>query len=564
MNTVLAVNEGAAATISKQSYPSGLDVEWTIEDPTVATVDENGVVTGKKAGVTKVTATAFGADPQECTVYVTIADGVYRIKNVGSQCYLDACGANISQENLTNIRQRTSISTGNDRLAQMWKIKYLGGGYYSIRPMHKLDMGLNADTSDVNLIEIGTVDSTVNVTANARWTITFHTNGYVFKRGGSNARTLSPYANLTSENAMIVAAAYSANEATHRWTLQKLTSVPEGVLIYDMATGTLIAEPIRVGLGQTRPFFDLEIEAAVYSPNTINQTVIWQTVQSGPVSVNENTGTITGNALTGVNQSVTITANSRYCSASGSYQVQCLDVEYFGFKNFYDSVTFGYGTTNVYANYIQDAVRFVKETYGDQFGVIFYMPNEPAINTIYNLRQCDPNVPCNSNNGCSKNCSQHHKNVGVISNAFLSESVRAYNEISVLWMDFEENVFCDLDPEHSVFTNTLAVVYKNRPVIQIMKVSGNNIDEKKACMAITLAHETAHCFCLSDAEGYESKTHQESSYNNGGCVMDQFGSPDDAKDFYNAILEEDQNAFCEKCCDFLQTQMNEDSLNNYG
>lgn len=54
---------------------------WTSEDPAVATVDENGVITGVKAGTTKITATANEslAKPKAICVKVTVVQGVNSI-----------------------------------------------------------------------------------------------------------------------------------------------------------------------------------------------------------------------------------------------------------------------------------------------------------------------------------------------------------------------------------------------------------------------------------------------------------------------------------------------------
>ena len=81
-------------------------------------------------------------------------------------------------------------------------------------------------------------------------------------------------------------------------------------------------------------------------------------------------------------------------------------------------------------------------------------------------------------------------------------------------------------------------------------------------MSILLAHEIAHCFCLTDAEGYESSTHQAISAANGGCIMDGFYDLGERMDFYEKVLRDEQNAICEKCSEFLVTHLDVDSLNS--
>ena len=121
-------------------------------------MSSTGTVTGVKAGVTTITASAFGMSAS-CTVYVTLSENaVYRIRNTGAAVFLDCNGANIAEDNLTEVQVQSLISAGNDRLAQMWRIIYIGGGFYHIRPMHKLDYALYLDGADVKLKNIGNTE----------------------------------------------------------------------------------------------------------------------------------------------------------------------------------------------------------------------------------------------------------------------------------------------------------------------------------------------------------------------------------------------------------------------
>lgn len=66
--TVLKLTEGDSA----QLLASGAEgVQWTSSDESVATVDENGLVTAVAAGTSTITATAGDATPAACTVTVT-------------------------------------------------------------------------------------------------------------------------------------------------------------------------------------------------------------------------------------------------------------------------------------------------------------------------------------------------------------------------------------------------------------------------------------------------------------------------------------------------------------
>ena len=552
VNTTLTLNEGTTGIISKQSVPSGLGVEWTSSNTAVATVDENGVVTAKKAGVATITASATGADSQTCTVYVTIADGVYRLKNLGSQYYLDACGANISQENLTNIRQRTSISAGNDRLAQMWKIKYLGGGYYSIRPMHKLDMGLNADTSDVNLIEIGTSDLVSGVTTNARWTITFNTNGYVLKRGGLNARTLAPYANVTTANSMIVAATYSASVAAQRWDLQKLTSSPKGVLVYNAVTGLAIANPnshiVYTGINQSKTIPQLLLEIAVYSGDFVSQGIDLSSGSLSIATVSTNSDQITGSA-SGTTTITITSSNDRTIYERFGLKVT---ENAFHIKNYYNS-----SFSSAKIALLDETIAFADMAYAKLFSVSIRQAGSPSLDTVTGLNSC----PVGTTGHCTDNqCgsdTMHCKNLLMICGQ-LSSSRTTDNLIPILWTHQDGDFYCNTDKGHVLYdTNTYAACYPTIPGILMMRQDGTTDNANISLMSIVLTHELAHLFGI-DEDKYYRDTHMPDDWQ---CVMEAMHSNEQERwTYYQQVLTQEKDAFCSACKEELDYNLPELNL----
>ena len=86
--TTYSMDEGGSVTLTATTKPSGLGVTWSSSNTAVATVSSSGVVTGKKAGTTIITAKCVDADgvthTATCTVYVCVADGVYYIQNMNS------------------------------------------------------------------------------------------------------------------------------------------------------------------------------------------------------------------------------------------------------------------------------------------------------------------------------------------------------------------------------------------------------------------------------------------------------------------------------------------------
>lgn len=69
----LALAEGKKGQLTAAAQPEGAaapSITWSSSDPTVASVDENGVVTALKAGTVTITATAEGGFTASCTVTV--------------------------------------------------------------------------------------------------------------------------------------------------------------------------------------------------------------------------------------------------------------------------------------------------------------------------------------------------------------------------------------------------------------------------------------------------------------------------------------------------------------
>mgnify|MGYP003292941970 CR=1 FL=1 len=192
----------------------------------------------------------------------------------------------------------------------MWKVKHLSGGLYSIRPMHKLDMGLSEPSSDVKLTEIGTTDSLSGIATNSRWKIHYSSTGYVLQCEGSAARTLAPFSNVEIVDALVSALAYSSTTAVQHWTFTKITSPPKGFLLYDAVSGKIATDNNRyLAAGHTKCLDDLLLDYAVYSGNSISQSVTWSRVSGAHVTISSQAGVITAGSNTGTAR---IRLTSRY------------------------------------------------------------------------------------------------------------------------------------------------------------------------------------------------------------------------------------------------------------
>ena len=291
--TVLDLVEGTEFTLSATTVPANRSVTWTSSDTSVATVS-NGKVLGKKAGVTTITASMHGGPEVTCKVHVTIEDGVYYIQNLHSGYYLHVSNGEIT--NFADVYQcsRYLSTTSNVyKIRQMWKICYLGDGRYSIRPMHKLDMGLDVTGSNVDIYKIGTDDTLSTIPSYAEWTISWYSTGYVFKNNDRDSLTMQIENASTSSGAAVVASTYSTSENC-QWGLMEVTSPPAGAYLYDTAEESIIATVIRdVYIGTTKSLSTLQLSAVAYSGTTINQSFTWYSSNDAIATVDSN-GEVTG------------------------------------------------------------------------------------------------------------------------------------------------------------------------------------------------------------------------------------------------------------------------------
>ena len=330
------VVEGGTTTITAVTNPSGLAVAWKIADGSIATIISSSntecEVRGGKAGKTTLTATMTDAagvtQKRTCTIYVYITNGVYYIKNLNSGYYLHVDGGKINSR--TSVLQCTKYSdfvAESSRLCQMWKIQYLDDGFYSIRPMHKLNMGLHGLGSNVDIWNIGTTDSLTGVENTAKWTIEYDSSGYVFKQNANKNYTMQLENASTSLFGNVVASEYS-DVANCKWSLEKISAPPNGVLIYNTSTQGVITDNYTraVAIGQTRNLSNMNLTAVVYAGTNINQTVYWTTSNPDKVKVNSSTGEVTGLS----EGTATVIA---YTYLNGNYRSDAYTLEVLPFEN---------------------------------------------------------------------------------------------------------------------------------------------------------------------------------------------------------------------------------------
>ncbi len=270
-------------------------ISWASSNQSVAEIDSDGKVTAKKAGYT--TISAYGNEEEySCTVYVRLADGTYYINNQYSDFRIEYENKTSLSENSALIGKDSGTTEPTDR-SQMFKIKYLGNGCYSVRSMLDNSMGWTNVSNKLVMTTIGTSDSAVP--ANAKWILDTSIRGYRFKSSSGNMAITLP----TTSGGNITITNHSAGASAQTLTIKPITASYHGVTIKNKTS--------RLDVGKSFSF-----SAVIYSTSSSNydsSRVTWSvTNKMGRATINSSTG-----ALTGVSQgSVIVTATFRYSYAT--------------------------------------------------------------------------------------------------------------------------------------------------------------------------------------------------------------------------------------------------------
>lgn len=366
--TTTSVQEGYTTTLSVTSNTGNQPISWRSSSQAVATVN-NGVVTAIKAGQTVITATTPDGSSGSCVVYVKIVDGVYYIKNYTSGYYMSAQSGGISAG--TRIVQTPKTSSTSDGLWQLWKIRYLSNGQYSIRPLHKLDMGLGCSSAPL-LMYIGTTDTYSTTNSYARWSVQWSTSGYVFSNNGKSGYALCT--SSTSDDGTYINAATGDIANVFRWTLERTTTNPK-VILYASDTGRAV-ENMRRGVApsQTSSLSDINLTYTFSSSISLNQSVTWASMNSSIATVNSSTGAVTGVAIG--TTTIYATAQLNGTAYSAYYTLVVSEIPISGSELEYDPDIWNIfevkWNTNCYAYALNNQI------YPDSGGFSFLQPGELA------------------------------------------------------------------------------------------------------------------------------------------------------------------------------------------
>ena len=528
---------------------------WTSADSSIASVSTTGVVTVHKAGEVKVTASSGSTVWKEYTVYGYIENGVYYIKSATAGLYLGTYGG--TAEN-TLVKLLANATSGDAQMRQLWRIVYMGKGYYSIRPMYKAAMGLHASGTNgnaVDIVTIGNKDNQNDVGLINAWGISSGSGGrYKLNHVNTSYLALRPLDGAASPGLGVTTGQDNGSELRYEWDLIRVT----GLFVHD-SDGELLnlANPIEVEveMGET-----CSVSEWPYMITPSNVTITWST-QNADLSVNAQGSIYASKRGEGV---VTATATSG--SLQYALTVNVTSVETIYVKNYYDS-TYSGNTEKI--NKISTAVSFLNNVYYEEFYLKFEMDGPPVQYEYAGVDIC-PNGSNECNGTCGTLCLMHHKNVFRIADELYTNYFEP-NHIVVMWSDSEENVFCDSTSEAHSATDVFAcVIWLGEHPIPVIQVLRNDPLNEKESMAINLAHEVAHTLGLKEiylnkynddeeciATNSEGKiihtTRHACMIKNDYCIMKNYNCNDQEMLYFLAVNDV-ESALCDYCIDKLHTR----------
>lgn len=338
--TTLELFERTGMSLSASTSEGTLtNVTWSSSNPEVATVSENGDISAVHPGKTVITATSPDASaPAYCTVYVIIPDGVYYIRNSYSRHYLTAENGGIL--NGTNVCQHALLSSTSEdavKARQMWRIHYLENGRYSIRPLHKPDMGLNISGANADIRSIGTGDTLQATSDTAEWEIEASGIGFLLKNDGSDTHLLQTSNHSTANGANVVVDSDTSDHKYSKWILTRISSPPSGVYLYDLESESVVENPTKyVAPGETRRCSEHKLQAVFYSDSLLYGSFAWSS-SSDCVTVNTRCD-LTGNSPGTATIIGQLRGDPSYCVeytvtvteiANGTYSLQNKQTGYF-------------------------------------------------------------------------------------------------------------------------------------------------------------------------------------------------------------------------------------------
>ncbi len=263
------------------SQPSGTTYTWSSSDDSVATVYQSGMLYFHKIGSVQITLKASTGDTVTQTFYGVLPDGMYNLEAAGSHLYATVDRLKVFQT--SGAYQYTGASTNP---TQVWKIKYLGDGQYSIRTYMNDRMGLavlGTGSNEVGIVSIGTTNTINAVTSAARWIITTDSAGLTIKNVSSGKALATPYGSTALYDGLLTSDYISgASQSNQRWLYHEVTSVSEDLVVFDTVGGSYLtgSSTVEMYIGGFR-----NIRAAYESDGAVDQSITWTSSNTSVATV---------------------------------------------------------------------------------------------------------------------------------------------------------------------------------------------------------------------------------------------------------------------------------------
>lgn len=513
-------------------------VTWTSSSPSTATVS-SGQVTGVKAGQVTITASCSGYTDASITLWVTVPEGVYYLKNASSGLCMETV--------VDTAYVYTQNTNATARVSQLWKISYVSNGNYIIRPLG--DFSLAMTVGDSGYV---TVEKDSSASAGIYWQISHNAFGYAFKHGGSNSKTAMPTVNGPT-GVPVYPSSWTSSLTCH-WELEEIC----GVFLRDTSTQKILSSSTlkTIELGRSASLNSLGITYD-YSGYYVGMT--WSSSDNQVATVDAASGAVTtvsrGQAV------ITLNMNLQGSMYAAKYLI--VVQETINIINLYDSTL---SNSDILSN-VDDAVAFLNTIYYPDYYIYFTTFYAPLAYSG-TIDQC-PNVanaPC-SLNICGTDCSNHHKNLYRIAYE-LYNTQWTPNNVVVMWSNSPLNTFCEMynvvHVTSSAFGVTVLVNNVPLPTVQILSVNNFSLSgdygesSDKAYMAVILAHEIAHTLGLKeiylDAYG-DGADH--AGQDGMQCIMEYAHG-----DSMDSLFNQGYNALCDYCREKLQEEISSNVYEN--
>ena len=293
----------------KTVVPENATVTYTALDHYTSVDSVSGALTPRNIGngVVRASITVNGitySDTVNVHIVLTRTYGVYKLNSVESEYNLDVCDGKISGQVAVNHWQ------DDGTLKQLWRIKHIGKGQYTIRPMHNPNMLLTASGTSVYVVENTTDDASLLNTTYA-WKIDspMDRENRCIQNAGITTTTNTLSVSYTDYSTCL-------NEYVevqeYGWMLTSVSYTPR-ILLYDTVSETLLHDTAvdedissierTLPLHDTKSVADLGLRVIYSSVSTLDQEFEWRENYStnsnsnSHVEINASTGEMYGTRI---------------------------------------------------------------------------------------------------------------------------------------------------------------------------------------------------------------------------------------------------------------------------